>query len=78
MISGGQRQRIALARAFYNIKDILILDEATSALDQKTEKKFTDELKKISKEITVIIVSHRSETLVNCNKVLDLNNLMQS
>ena len=39
-LSGGQKQRLSIARALYNLKDILIFDEATSALDENTENNY--------------------------------------
>ena len=68
-ISGGQRQRIAIARAAYNDPDIFVLDEATSALDIETEKKFIEEIEKLLSDKTLIFISHRLETLKNCNKI---------
>ncbi|MDD2619666.1 MAG: ATP-binding cassette domain-containing protein [Syntrophomonadaceae bacterium] len=58
-LSGGQRQRIALARALLCRPSILILDEATSALDPKTERAINETLKQITKEMTVINITHR-------------------
>lgn len=69
-ISGGQRQRIALARAFYLNNDILILDEATNALDKKTELYILNKIKKLKK--TIIIVSHKVESLNFCNRIYKL------
>lgn len=73
-ISGGQKQRIAIARAIYHGKKILILDESTSSLDPKTEKTIINLLKRISKEISVIIISHKKSSLINCNKIYEINN----
>ena len=69
-LSGGQRQRIGLARAFYKKKKIIILDEATNALDEKTENIILNNLKKLSKDITLIIISHRPKTVEFCNKII--------
>ena len=66
-LSGGQRQRIALARAFYFEKKILILDESTNSLDKKTELDIINEVIKISKDRTIIIVSHDNDLFKFCN-----------
>lgn len=69
-LSGGQRQRIGLARSFYKNKNILILDEATNALDIATETKILNNLKSLSENITLIIISHRPKTVSFCNKII--------
>jgi ABC-type multidrug transport system fused ATPase/permease subunit len=66
-LSGGQRQRIGIARALYNNPKVLILDEATSALDNETEQAVMKEIKNISKDITIIIVTHRLNTVKDCD-----------
>ena len=68
-LSGGQRQRIGIARALYHSPQILILDEATSALDNQTEKAVIEELDKHSKDITIIIIAHRLDTVKRCDKI---------
>ena len=73
-LSGGQRQRIGIARALYNNPSLLIFDEATSALDLETEKKIMDTIYEISNDRTLIIVTHRLDTLKYCNKVFVLKN----
>ena len=70
-ISGGEKQRIGIARALLNNPDIIILDEATSGLDTFTESKVLDTINKIKK--TVIIVSHRINTLKFCDKVYSID-----
>ena len=72
-LSGGQKQRIGIARALYRQSKVIFLDEATSALDIQTESKLIRELSKISKDLTIIIISHRLETLKFCNRIINLN-----
>ena len=57
--SGGQRQRILIARALVHSPKLLILDEATSALDSQTEISLCNTIKELSKDITIISISHR-------------------
>ena len=72
-ISGGQKQRLSIARALYYDPEILILDEFTSALDSITEKEILETLKRLKKRKTIIIITHRSETLKICDKVINLD-----
>ncbi len=72
-ISGGQRQRIGIARALYHGGQILIFDEATSSLDTETEEMLTESINNIShKELTIIIVAHRIQTLKYCDVIYKL------
>ena len=71
-LSGGQKQRIGIARALYNNPEILILDEATSALDYLTEEKILNILKELKSKCTIIIVSHKKNTLKICDKIIEL------
>lgn len=71
-LSGGQCQRIGIARALYRDTSILILDEATSALDDRTEKKIIENIKNIEKDLIIFMVTHRLNTLKNCNKIFQL------
>ena len=73
-LSGGQRQRIGIARALYNEAEVLLLDEATSALDKKTELDFIEAVKNIKGEKTILIITHRFSTIVNCDRVFSINN----
>jgi ATP-binding cassette subfamily B protein len=70
-VSGGQRQRMGLARLFYFNKKIIVLDEATSALDYKTEASILEKIYSLEKEYTIIMISHREETLKKCDVVLE-------
>lgn len=71
-ISGGQKQRIGIARALYHDPDILFFDEATSALDMNTEQNLLSSIKELKREKTIIFVTHRQSIILECDKVLIL------
>ena len=71
-LSGGQRQRIGIARALYKNASVLIFDEATSALDEKTEKAVMQAIEGLSKNLTLLIITHRLSTLKNCDVIIKL------
>lgn len=73
-LSGGQRQRIALARALLKNAPILILDEATSALDAGAEAIISETLRELPAATTVIIIAHRSSTIGQCDKIVEIRN----
>ena len=72
-LSGGQRQRVAIARALYHNPKVLILDEATSALDNHTEQVVMEAVKNLSKDLTIILIAHRLNTVKNCDIIFKLD-----
>ena len=72
-ISGGQKQRLSIARAIYKNPSIYIFDDSFSALDFKTDKNLRHELKKITKESTVLIVAQRISTVLNADQIIVLD-----
>ena len=72
-LSGGQRQRIGIARALYHAPKVIILDEATSSLDNETEKAVMDAVNNLNKDITIILIAHRLNTVKNCDIIFKLD-----
>ncbi|MPN35534.1 putative multidrug resistance ABC transporter ATP-binding/permease protein YheI [bioreactor metagenome] len=72
-LSGGQKQRASIARALIKNPDILILDDCLSAVDAKTEVKILDNLNKIMKDKTSIIISHRISAVKEASQIIVLD-----
>ncbi len=72
-LSGGQRQRIGLARALVVHPKLLILDEVTSALDQPTAVAIAQQIKDLSRGLTVLAVTHRSEFLEVADRIYEVD-----
>lgn len=72
LVSGGERQRIALARALLRRPDLLLLDEATSAIDVAGERQFLERLCALTPRPTIVMIAHRAESLVLCDRLLFL------
>jgi len=68
-LSGGERQRIGIARAMYNMPKIIVFDEATSSLDIENENKILDEIYENRNDKTLIIISHRNNTVKYCDLI---------
>lgn len=73
-VSGGQKQRISIARAIIKNPQILLFDDCLSAVDTETEEKILKNIKRISKDKTTLIVSHRISSVKNADKILVLEN----
>ena len=71
-VSGGQKQRLSIARAIARDPEIYIFDDTFSALDYKTDSILRKELKKHTKDATVLIVAQRIGTVMNADKIIVL------
>ena len=71
-ISGGQKQRIAIARSLMKESKFIIFDDSLSKIDSRTKIKILNNI--IKMQIGTIIISHDSEVVKKCDKILFINN----
>ena len=71
-ISGGQKQRIAIARTLVKQNEVIVFDDSLSKLDTRTKLNILNNI--IKMKIGTIIISHDSEIVKKCDKVLFINN----
>lgn len=74
-LSGGQKQRLSLSRAFIRKPKILILDDSTSAVDAKSEELILEAIKKLSKNMTTLVISQKISTIKDMDKIIVLDTL---
>ncbi len=72
-VSGGQKQRLSIARAIARDPEIYLFDDTFSALDYKTDAKLRSNLKKYTKDATILIVAQRIGTIMNADKIIVLD-----
>lgn len=73
-LSTGQKQRILIARAAYKDARFLFFDEATNSLDANNERAIMENLDKLFRDKTVVIVAHRLSTVRNADNIIVLDN----
>ncbi len=71
-LSGGQKQRVAISRAVATLPKILIFDDSLSNVDTYTEERILEEMTKVMKDRTTILVSHRISTVKNAHQIVVL------
>ena len=72
--SGGQKQRLTIARALVRKPEVLIMDDSASALDFLTDKKLREAIAGMENAPTTFIVSQRTSSVLNCDKIIVLDN----
>jgi ATP-binding cassette subfamily B multidrug efflux pump len=72
-LSGGQKQRVSIARALIKEPKVLIFDDCLSAVDTRTEEEILNNLGRVMKGKTSILIAHRISTIKNANKILVLD-----
>lgn len=72
-LSGGQWQRLALARCYYRDRELIFVDEPTSAIDPLEELEIYKKLLELTKDKTVVVVTHRLGITKHVDKILVLD-----
>ena len=75
-LSGGQKQRMAIARRVITNSPVIVFDDSLSAVDTETDAAIRQRLKKKSKDLTTIIISHRVSTLSEADRIMVLEDGM--
>lgn len=71
-LSGGQKQRVAIGRALMNEPEIILADEPTGALDRKTSTEIMQNLKQISKDKLVVVITHDARICEFADEVIHI------
>ncbi|HOH18574.1 MAG TPA: ABC transporter ATP-binding protein, partial [Bacilli bacterium] len=69
IFSGGQMQKLAIARGFAQNYQLFILDEPSSSLDPLAEAKLYQNMLELGKDKTLLFISHRLSTTINCDYI---------
>jgi ATP-binding cassette subfamily C protein CydC len=69
-LSGGQARRLAIARAVLKDAPILVLDEPTEGLDGPTDNSLMSTLHTLTRDCTVLLITHRPEGLKDVDEIL--------
>jgi len=69
-LSGGQQQAVAVARALLYDPPVMILDEPTASMDPASENRLMRRLHAITKDRTMILITHKGSMLQLCNRLL--------
>ncbi len=72
-LSGGQKQRLSIARALALNPNIFLFDDCLSAVDTETEEAILENLNRVAKKKTTLIVSHRISSIKNATKIIVLD-----
>lgn len=68
-LSGGERRRLGIARALLHDGPIWLLDEPTEGLDAETEQQILTLLQHLSRDKTLVMVTHRLQGLQNMDRL---------
>lgn len=72
-LSAGERQRVALARAFLANPTVLVLDEPTAALDPVAERIVTEGYRRVMRDRTTILITHRRDLAMQADSIVVLD-----
>jgi len=71
-LSGGQRQRLSIARSVLPQPQVIVFDDSTASVDAATEQKIRTALRKLSRNRTTVVISHRLSSLMHADEIVFL------